>query len=380
MNTELIPIENPQLQELFKPGGLEKILVAIEVEARSHVPDIRTKKSRDAIASIAAKVARSKTYLDGLGKDYVTVLKDLPKQVDAERKRMRDRMDAVKDEVRKPLTDWEAKEAENELCTNKLLEKLSAPVVMGEKSSAIELRLNEIIGMQIPGNLNNSQAEMVQQAKEEAVQRIELALRTAVIGERLAEEHAKLKIEAEERKRLDEEEAKKRETAEREERIRQEAAEKAKLEAERQIETQRLRDVQAKKDAEERQIYAERAAIEAVRRQKDAEKAAIEAEERRQREAVEAEERRKRAAIEAEDRQRIAIAEAEKKEREKIEAERMRKENEDRKRAEDRSHQGEINRMAASALIETTGLTPAQAIAVLTAIIKGQIPAVSINY
>jgi len=34
-------------------------------------------------------------------------LKEQPKLVDAERKRMRDKLDALKDQVRKPLTDWE---------------------------------------------------------------------------------------------------------------------------------------------------------------------------------------------------------------------------------------------------------------------------------
>ncbi len=41
-------------------------------------PDIDTRKGRKAIASLAAKVARSKTYLDGLGKDLVAGWKRRP--------------------------------------------------------------------------------------------------------------------------------------------------------------------------------------------------------------------------------------------------------------------------------------------------------------
>ena len=38
-------------------------------------------KGRDAIASMAHKVARSKTYIDNAGKDTVAELKTLPKQI-----------------------------------------------------------------------------------------------------------------------------------------------------------------------------------------------------------------------------------------------------------------------------------------------------------
>lgn len=103
----LIPLHNPEPATLFIPGGLDPIIALISREARALVPDLGTTASRDAIASNAAKVARAKTYLDGLGKEYVATLKELPKQVDAERKRMRDALDALKEEVRAPLTAWE---------------------------------------------------------------------------------------------------------------------------------------------------------------------------------------------------------------------------------------------------------------------------------
>ena len=67
-HTDLIPIENPQPAALFVPGGLDSILARIEADARALVPDVGTVKGRKEIASTAAKVARSKTYLDDLGK------------------------------------------------------------------------------------------------------------------------------------------------------------------------------------------------------------------------------------------------------------------------------------------------------------------------
>lgn len=104
---DLIPLHNPEPPVLFAAGGTREICALIEREARALVPDITTQPGRNAIASMAAKIARSKTYLDNLGKLYVDELKELPKQVDAERRAMRNRLDALKDEIRAPLTEWE---------------------------------------------------------------------------------------------------------------------------------------------------------------------------------------------------------------------------------------------------------------------------------
>ena len=104
---DLIPLHNPEPQALFAPGGTVEICALIEREARSLVPSVVTQSGRDEIARMAAKVNRSKSYLDELGKVYVSELKELPKRVDAERRAMRLRLDALKDEIRAPLTAWE---------------------------------------------------------------------------------------------------------------------------------------------------------------------------------------------------------------------------------------------------------------------------------
>ena len=56
---------------------------------------------------LAYKVAQTKTYLDGLGKDLVAELKEIPKLIDANRKTVRDRLDELKAKARQPLTDYE---------------------------------------------------------------------------------------------------------------------------------------------------------------------------------------------------------------------------------------------------------------------------------
>ncbi|HBC2003280.1 TPA: hypothetical protein ACHT5R_005131, partial [Citrobacter freundii] len=109
--TDLVVIEKSSAMAVFTNNEqLDPIIEKIEKEARSLVPDVSTKKGRDAIASMAHKVARSKTYIDNAGKDLVAELKALPKQIDESRRIARERLDALKDEVRRPLTEWEAEQ------------------------------------------------------------------------------------------------------------------------------------------------------------------------------------------------------------------------------------------------------------------------------
>lgn len=109
--TDLVVIEKKNAMAVFTNNDqLDPLIEAIEKEARSLVPDVTTKKGRDAIASMAHKVARSKTYIDNAGKDLVAELKALPKQIDESRRVARERLDALKDEVRRPLTEWEAEQ------------------------------------------------------------------------------------------------------------------------------------------------------------------------------------------------------------------------------------------------------------------------------
>lgn len=110
--TELIVLPPPEsVRTVFTtPQGLEPYLQQIRTQLDEFKSDVSTKKGRDAIASMAYKVAKGKTALDNLGKALVDEMKREPAMVDAERKRMRDTMDQWKEEVRAPLTAWEEAE------------------------------------------------------------------------------------------------------------------------------------------------------------------------------------------------------------------------------------------------------------------------------
>ena len=107
--------------DVYDKGRVPEIIGAIEREALSFALTPESGKGREEIASLAYKVARSKMYLDNLGKDRVAEWKEKAKVVDADRKLIRDRLDDLKDQIRQPLTEWEEREkARNQAIIEKL--------------------------------------------------------------------------------------------------------------------------------------------------------------------------------------------------------------------------------------------------------------------
>ena len=88
-------------------GGAQSLFDKIAEQARSVVPDLSTDKGRKAIASLARKVASTKTAFDSHGKELKEQYTVITNKIDADRKLFRDQCDALRDEIRKPLTDWE---------------------------------------------------------------------------------------------------------------------------------------------------------------------------------------------------------------------------------------------------------------------------------
>lgn len=109
MSEVLLPaiIDEQQAVQAFTDGSVEKVVERIENLARSVLTDATTDEGRKAIASLAYKVARSKTLIDDKGKELKDEWQQKVNAIDAKRKLARDRLEALKDEVRKPLTDFE---------------------------------------------------------------------------------------------------------------------------------------------------------------------------------------------------------------------------------------------------------------------------------
>ncbi|HGV0271553.1 TPA: hypothetical protein ACNFRD_001425 [Citrobacter freundii] len=103
---EIVPDMAPSI---YVENGLEKFLEQIR-ESIKEVPDLSTAKGRARIASLAAQVSRSKTAVEKPGRDYLRHLKEAVKPAEAELRRFVSACDEMRDEVRRPLTEWEAEQ------------------------------------------------------------------------------------------------------------------------------------------------------------------------------------------------------------------------------------------------------------------------------
>lgn len=319
--TDLVVIEKSSAMAVFTNNEqLDPIIEKIEKEARSLVPDVSTKKGRDAIASMAHKVARSKTYIDNAGKDLVAELKALPKQIDESRRIVRERLDALKDEVRRPLTEWEAEQ-----------ERIKA-------EEAAKIKAEE------------------DRKKFESDHEIALLMNDAFDRE-LAEKKAE-----EERQRIAHEEE-----------LKRQAAEQAKREAEEKA----AAELAAAKKREEDAIAARaQAELLAKQERERAEYAAAAAAARAEREKQEAIESEKRKAQEEADRIK---REAEAKEAARL-SEEKRIADEKAKREADVKHRKAVGTEIVNALTANTSISRDQAIEVLKALMDGLVPRTQINY
>ena len=318
---DLVVIEKKNAMAVFTNNDqLDPLIEAIEKEARSLVPDVTTKKGRDDIASMAHKVARSKTYIDNAGKDLVAELKALPKQIDESRRVVRERLDALKDEVRRPLTEWEVEQ-----------ERIKAEEAMNALHVEA-LAMNEDFDRQLAARIESDH---------------EMAL---LMNDAFDREQADKAAEAERQRIAHEEEIKRLAAAA--------AAREVEQRAQREREEAALREAALKAQAEQ----AERDRIAAEQKAEADKHAAIEAERRKAQEEVD------RIRREAEQREHARLAEE------------KRKADEQARREADVKYRKAVGVEVVKALMANTSLTRDQAIEVLTAVKDGRIPHTGISY
>lgn len=106
--TELIPVGKYNIQDLFiEQKGLTKLINEIEKKAFAAGQDATTDDGREIIRSTAYKIARSRTFLDGLGKNVVKKEKERVAKANDTRKKIGEETIKIQTNYRKPLTDYE---------------------------------------------------------------------------------------------------------------------------------------------------------------------------------------------------------------------------------------------------------------------------------
>lgn len=298
---------------------IDRLITDIRQKATSVVGDVNTVKGRGVYISMASTVRRTKTVIDDAGKALVAEMKKRPALVDASRKKVRDALDELAVDIRRPATEWEEAKArvEAEELAKKEAEALAARI---ETDHEMALLMNKDIDRERADKAVEAERQRV--AHEEEISR-------------QAEEKAKREAEEQAQREIDAAAAREREAIlakERAEREQKEAAEKA--------ERERIA-------AEQKAEAEKQAAIDAVLR-----KAQEEAEHIRR---------------EAEEKEAARLAEL------------KRIADEEERRAADVEHRRSINAAAVQALIDQ-GIPDDWAKACVVAIARGKVPATTIKY
>lgn len=315
----VIDIKPESYPTLYVTNGLDKYLDQIR-QGVNEVPDVSTAKGRARIASLAAGASRSKTAIEKPGREYLRHLKEQPKIIEAELRRFVIECDEIRDETRRPLTEWEAEQERLKLEAEakKKAEELAAEI---EVAHEMALLMNDAFDRDAKAKAD--EIERLRKAHEEFI-----AQQAAEKAKREVEEKAKRDIEAAEQRERD-----------------------AKLAQERAEQTAKDAAAKAERDANELAERVEREKQEAIAAEKI--KAQQEAE-RVQREA-----RQKEDAMLAEEKRVADEAAA---------------------RAANEAHRKTVGTAVVNGLIEHAGLTREQAIVTLCAIKDSKIPHTNIHY
>lgn len=365
---------------IYVKDGLKPFLQAVKEEVSSQVPDLTTAKGRARIASLAKKVSDSKVAVEKPGRDYLRRLKEMPKVVEVELKEFVDAMNALRDETRKPLTDWEAAEQARKDKHVDEIQSIKDMTVFEATPAAAHVA--QLIADLEAVEINDAWEEFLPEAaqvKDETLAKLRnlLAERTQYEAEQA--ELVRLRAEAEAQAQRD-----------RDAEIARAAAEQARLQAEQQAQAER--DAAARREQEllDQAAATQRAAAQAAL---DAEAAAerqrmqleLQAEQARtaaaQAEAnrIAAEQRAEQERVAAEQRQAQAVEQARKNELARQAAAVAFELEQAQDREADEAHRRAINRAALDAFI-AGGMPEDCAKQAIKLIAQRKIPAVTISY
>jgi colicin import membrane protein len=344
--------ESRALAYFTEENALDPILAKIKTEIDAFKGDVSTSKGREEIRAMAFKVTRSKTYLEGVGKALSAEQKKIPGKIDAARRLVADTLDGWRDELRKPLTDWEEAEAARVKKHTDYIDEIAevgAHASAAQSSVVLRNNLQVIEAIAVGPDCEEYEANYAR-AKDAALS----ALRTALDGaeKREADEAELIRLR---------EQAAKQAQIDREAKIAKDAADAAEAAANAKAERERRAAADAAKAEQDRIANAAKAERDAAEKRIAAAQAETEAANKR---AAETEARLKREAEQAAERKRQEEA-----------AERAAAE----KKAANRRHQQSVNRAAVAAFVDG-GIDETVAMAVITLIAAQKIPRIAISY
>ena len=254
----VIVSHDEELQGFFTDGkNLDALYGVIEAKAKGLVADPTTKEGASQIKGAARQLASVRVKVDNLGKQVVAELKKLPGVIDDNRKAFREKMEALQEEIRRPVTEIEERKAKID-GFKEIHMKLAAA-----DSATLQGEIERLKSMEFT-------EKVWKESTADAIRTVEAEVNALTTLKAAAEKR-------EEEARELEELRKKQEEAERiirEQKIKEEAERKAKEEAEARAEAERERHRKEMERAEREKQEAERKAEEAEKARKEAEERA----------------------------------------------------------------------------------------------------------
>ncbi len=332
--------------------------------------DISTAKGRDVIKARAFKVTKAKMALAKTAKDLTEEWRTKTSLVNASRKRMVEELEALADEVRAPVTQWEDAEKARIARVDEVISNIRAASVVqpDESAAAVKERGLEVWESHLDEALFQDRLAEAEAAKQQTVATLLAAYQRLTQEEADRAELAALRAEREAREQRDAEEAAAKAQAE--------LAEFLRTEEEKRRVAQEAADALRKADEEAAQARA-------IQKAKDdaAENARQEAERLADEKAAEAA-RIASEALAAEKKRADDLARQQQEQADKLAAAAAQAAAvaaEDAKRAKNRTHVSGVMSRAKEAIMRC-GVTEEQARVIVLAIKAGEIPAVKMEF
>ena len=278
-------VSNTPVVVLTDEAARNEFYAHIQAEVDAFTPDVSTDKGRKAIKALAYKITRTKTAIDAAGKELNDEARTKINAVDAERRKVKEHFDALVEQVKRPVTEWEeAEDKRIDFIDNMIAMFRSARIVeMGEDAASIRSRGAEIYQTALDADTFQERLDEAQREKDEAVGILKAAMDRAIKSEADEAELARLRAENEAR-----------DQAERDQ-LEADRVAREKADAERRAEDARA---DAEKAEAERVARAEQDAADRARREAEETAEAERVEERRKHDAELAAERDARAQVE----------------------------------------------------------------------------------
>lgn len=244
----VIVTEKETLREFFTDRkNLDEFFRKVEKMARGLVADPLTKEGASQIKTCARQIASVKKKVDDYGKDVVAELKALPKIIDENRRIFREKMEALQDEIRRPVTEIEQREEEINAIAQRHM-RIGADAASGD----IQKEIESVKAIELTEEKWHESLEKAKKAVNGELNALNLMFESALKREEEQRELAELRKKQEEAERII-----------REQKIREEAERKAREQAEAKAAAEKARMQREKEEAERKAAEAEKRAQEA---------------------------------------------------------------------------------------------------------------------